>query len=89
MQYVLCDVWCVMCDVPGLFFVRSWFFKSRGDQKYPVLVVSGLLSDIPKFTPDGSHMYTLSYKASLSMGLQIEASSFIYTTKKTTWLTMT
>ena len=64
MQYVLCDVCCVMCDLPGLFFVRSSLFESRGDQKYPIWVVSGLLGDIPKVTPGGSHMYTLSYNAS-------------------------
>ena len=45
-------------------FVRSWLFESRGDQKYPIWVVSGLLSDTPKLTTGGSHMYTLSCKAS-------------------------
>ena len=64
MQYGLCDVWCVMCDVPGLFFVRSWLFESRGDQKYPIWIVSGLLSDSPKLTPGGNHKYTLSCKGS-------------------------
>ena len=62
-QYVLCDVWCVMCEVPGLFFVRSWLFESRGDQKYAIWVVSGLLSDSPKLAPGGSNMYTLTCKA--------------------------
>ena len=64
MQYVLCDVWCLMCDVPGLFFVRYLLFESRGNQKYPIWVVLGLLSDIQKVTPGGSHMYTLSCKSS-------------------------
>ena len=64
MPYVLCDVSCVMCDVPGLFFVRSWLFESRGDQKYFIWVVSGLFSDNPKLTPGGSRMYTISRKAS-------------------------
>ena len=36
MQYLLCDVyaWCLMCQ---FFFVRSWLFESRRDQKYPNL----------------------------------------------------
>ena len=56
---------CMMHDVPGFFVVvRSCFFESRGDQKYPILVVTGLLSDISKLTPGSSHMYTLSCKAS-------------------------
>ena len=60
MWVVMRDVWCARL----IFFVRSWLFESRGDQKYPIWVVSGLLSDIPKLTPGGSHMYTLSCKAS-------------------------
>ena len=57
-------VWCVMCNVPGLFIVRSGLFESRGEQKYPIWVVLGLFSDILKLTPGGSCMYTLSCKAS-------------------------
>ena len=50
MQYVLCGVvWCI---------------ESRGNQKYPIWVVSGLLSDTPKLTTGGSHMYALFCQAS-------------------------
>ena len=62
--YVMPYVWCVICNVQGLFIVRSWLFDSRGDQKYPIWVVSGLFSDILKLTPGGSCIYTLSCKAS-------------------------
>ena len=51
------------------FFIRSrqW---SRGDQKYPLWIVLGLLSDCPKLTPGGSHSYTLSCKASYKIQKQ-------------------
>ena len=48
MQNMKCDVWCKMCDVSFLIFVRSWFYESRGDQKYPIWVIFYLLSDIPQ-----------------------------------------
>ena len=63
MQYVLCDVWCVMRDVPW-FFCKILTLLVKGWPKYPICVVSGLLSDIPKLTPGGSRMYTLPFKAS-------------------------
>ena len=66
MWCVMRDVWCVMCVVPGLFFCKilTPCFESRGDQKYPMWEVSGHLSEIPKLTRGGSHIYTLSCKAS-------------------------
>ena len=63
----LCDVWCVMRDVFWFkldFFVRSWLYESRGDQRYPIWVISDLFNDIPKLIPGGSSMYTISCKAS-------------------------
>ena len=56
MWYVMCDVWCMMCDVTDLIFVRSWLFESRGYPKYPIWVISDLLSDILKLIPGGSCM---------------------------------
>ena len=34
-SYVMCEcfVWCMMCDVPDLNFVRSWLFELMGDLK--------------------------------------------------------
>ena len=26
-----CIIWCVMCDVPDFYFLRSWLFESIGD----------------------------------------------------------
>ena len=61
----MCDVWCAMCDVPDLiFFVRSILYESRGDQRYPIWVISDHFNDIPKLIPGGSSMYTISCKAS-------------------------
>ena len=37
MQYVLCDVWCVMCDVPGLFFCKILTLWVKGRPKIPHL----------------------------------------------------
>ena len=69
-------MWCVMCDARCVmfqtwFFVRSWLYESRGDQKYPIWVISDLLSDIPKLIPGGSRMYTISCKASHTNKKQI------------------
>ena len=66
---LLCSMWCVMCDVwcvmfQTWFFVRSWLYESRGDQKHPIWVISDLFNDIPKLIPGGSCMYTISCKAS-------------------------
>ena len=60
----ICNACCLMCDAwcARSIFWKSWLFESRGDQKYPIWVVSGHLSDIPKSTPGGSHMYTLSWQ---------------------------
>ena len=71
MQYVLFDVWCVMGDVPGLFLCKISTLWVKGRPKKTIRVVSGLLSDIPKWTPGGSHMYTLSCKASNTNRVQI------------------
>ena len=65
----LCNMWCMMCDVRCVmfqtwFFVRSWPYESRGDQKHPIWVISSLFNDIPKLIPGGSSMYTISCKAS-------------------------
>ena len=67
----LCNMWCVMCDAwcvmfQTWFFVRSWLYESRGDQKHPIWVISDLFNDIPKSIPGGSHMYTISCKAKVS-----------------------
>ena len=65
MLYGMCDVWCMVCDVPDLiFFVRSWLYESKKDQKHPIWVFSDLFIDIPKLIQGGSHMYTISCKAS-------------------------
>ena len=63
MQNVKYDVWCKMCDVPVLIFVRSWFYESRGDHKFPIWVIFYLLSDIPKLIPGSICMYTISCMA--------------------------
>ena len=65
----LCNMWCVMCVAwcvmfPIWFFVRSWLYELRGDQKHPNRVISDLFNDIQKSIPGGSHMYTISCKAS-------------------------
>ena len=49
------------------FFVRSSLYESRGDQKYPIWVISDLLSDIQKLIPGGSCIYTISCKASYTV----------------------
>ena len=41
----LCNMWCVMCDARCVmfqtgFFVRSILYESRGDQRYPIWVIS-------------------------------------------------
>ena len=38
-SYVLCEcfVWCMMCGVPDLNFVRSWLFESMGDLKCTIV----------------------------------------------------
>ena len=38
-SYVFCEciVWCVMCGVPDLNFVRSWLFESMGDLKCTIV----------------------------------------------------
>ena len=38
-SYVLCKciVWCVMCGIPNLNFVRSWLFESMGDLKWTIV----------------------------------------------------
>ena len=63
----ICNMWCVMHDLWCSrldFFVRSWLYESRGDQKHPIWVISDLFNDIPKLIPGGSRMYTISCKAS-------------------------
>ena len=62
MWCVMCDAWCVMFQT--WFFVRSWLYELRGYQKHPIWVISDLFNDIPKSIPGGSHMYTISCKAS-------------------------
>ena len=37
MQYVLCDVWCVMCDVQDLFFCKILTLWVKGRPKLPYL----------------------------------------------------
>ena len=64
MWYVMCDAWCVMFQT--WFFVRSWLYESRGDQKHPIWVISDLFNDIPKLISGGSRMHTISCKASYS-----------------------
>ena len=69
-------MWCVMCDARCVmfqtwFFVRSWLYESREDQKHPIWVISDLFNDITKLIPGGSRMYTKSCKASY-----IHSSSF-------------
>ena len=65
MECVMHDVWCVICDVWSLiFFVRSWIYESRGDQKHPIWVVSRFCSGRPKWTTGGNHLYTISCKTS-------------------------
>ena len=58
----MCDAWCLMFQT--WFFVRSCLYESRWEHKYPQLVVTGLLSDIPQLTAGGSCMYTISCQAS-------------------------
>ena len=65
----ICNMWCVMCDAwckmfHSWFFVWSSLYESRGDQKYPILVISDLLIYIPKLMPGGSRMYTITCKSS-------------------------
>ena len=62
MWCVMCDAWCVMFWT--WFFVRSWLYELRGDQKHPIWVIYDLFNDIPKSIPGGCHMYTISCKAS-------------------------
>ena len=52
--FVVCVAWCGMFKT--WIFVISWLYKFKGDQKYHLFAVSGLLYSIPKFTPGGSHM---------------------------------
>ena len=59
---VMCDAWCLMFKT--WFFVRYWLYESRGDQKYPIWVISDLFNNIPKLIPGGSCMYTISCKVS-------------------------
>ena len=68
----LCNMWCVMCDawcvmLQTWFFVKSWLYESRGDQKHTIWVISDLFNDIPKLIPGGSRMYTMSCKASYGL----------------------
>ena len=37
MQYVMCDVWCKMCDVPDLIFCKIWTLWVKGRPKTPHL----------------------------------------------------
>ena len=65
----LCNMWCVMCDEWCVMFrtwfvVRYWLYELRRDQKPPIQVISDHFNDIPKLIPGGSHMYTISCKAS-------------------------
>ena len=50
MKHMMCDVWCV--------------YESRGDQRYPIWEILDLLRDISKLIPGGSHINTISCKAS-------------------------
>ena len=58
----MCDAWCVIFRT--WFFVRSWLYELRRNQKHPIWGNSDLINDIPKSIPCGSHMYTISCKAS-------------------------
>ena len=64
---MLCDVLGVIRDVPDLIFVRSGLYGSRGDQKHPFSVISDLFHDIIILILGGSHMYTISCKASYTL----------------------
>ena len=68
MLYVMQDVWCKMCDVPDLIFCKILTLWVKGGKKYPIGVISDLLSDIPKVIPGGNHIYTISCKASILGG---------------------
>ena len=64
-----CNMWCVMGEMwcvmfQTWFFVRSWLYESKGNQKHTISVFSYLFNDIPKFIPGGSRMYTIYCKAS-------------------------
>ena len=37
MQYVMCEVWCVMCDVQDLIFCKIWTLWVKGRPKIPNL----------------------------------------------------
>ena len=63
-------MWCVMFR--SWFFVRSWLYELRGDQKHPIWVISDLFNDIPKSIPGGSCMYTISCKASYLYNVLVE-----------------
>ena len=48
-SFLIWNVWCMMCDVWSLiFFVKSWIYESRGDQKYPIWVFSRFCSGLSK-----------------------------------------
>ena len=47
------DVWCSWLD---------FLYELRGDQRYPIWVISDIFNDIPKLIPGGSSMYKASYK---------------------------
>ena len=84
---ILCNMWCVMCDAWCVmfqiwFFVRSWLYESRGDQKHPIWVISDLFNDIPKLIPGGSRMYTISCKASYTPFSKMSPHTTIFS-----WLT--
>ena len=60
----MCDVWCVMCDVPDLIFCKILTIWVKGRPKHPIWVISDLFNEITKWIPGGSRMYTISCKAS-------------------------
>ena len=62
MRCLMCDAWCVMFQ--AWFFVRYCLYESSGHQKHPIWVICDLFNDIPKLIQGGSHMYTISCKAS-------------------------
>ena len=68
---MLCDVWCMMCDGRTYFFCKILTLWVKGRPKIPHLGSFRPLSDIPKFTPGGSHIYTLFCRASLFYPKQI------------------
>ena len=64
MEYVMCDVWFMMCDVPDMIFCKILTLWVKGRPKIPPLGNFRPLSDIPKLIPGGRRMYTISCKAS-------------------------